>query len=125
MFFNWNYCFSSFLDLNVIQILICRPYVESLGKIIPWMFALDHYRYARWRTIHVKDLLELQLTCPTIYAKFQKGNFVTQKTIHMFSSLANDQVHERLNAIVKGDRGIVDITESESALNRWTVGRGS
>ena len=27
--------------------------VESLGKIIPWMFALDYYRYARWMTIHV------------------------------------------------------------------------
>ena len=70
------------------------------------MFALDHYRYARWMTIYVKDLLELQLTCPTIYAEFQKGNFVTHKTRHNFSSLANDKVHERLNAIVKGDGGI-------------------
>ena len=65
-----------------------------------------------------KDLLELY----TIYAEFQKGNIVA----HTFSSLANDQVHERLNAIVKGgvkgDGGIVGITDSESALNRWTVG---
>ena len=73
-------------------------YVESIGKIIPWVFALDHYRYARWMTIHVKVLLELQLTCPTIYAEFQKGNFVTQKIRHKFSSLFNDQVHEQLNA---------------------------
>ena len=71
---------------------------------------------------HVKVSLGLQLTCPTIYAEFQKGNFVTQKTRHKFSSLASDQVHERLNAIVKGDGGIIGITESESALNRWTVG---
>ena len=88
-------------------------YVETL-RIIPWMFA----HYARWMTIHVNDLLELQLTCPTIYAEFQKGNFATQKTRHMFSSLAN----ERLNEIVKGDGGIVSITESESSLNRWKVG---
>ena len=92
-------------------------YIETL-KINPWMFA----RYARWMTIHVNDLLELQLTCPTIYGEFQKGNFDTQKTRHMFSSLANDQVHERLNEIVKGVGGIVGITESESALNRWKVG---
>ena len=58
-------------------------YVESLGNIIPWMLALVHYRYARWMTMHVKDLLEIQLTCPAIYAEFQKGNFVTQrKTRH-------------------------------------------
>ena len=36
----------------------------------------------------------------------------------MFSSLANDQANERLNEIVKGDGGIVGITEGESALNR-------
>ena len=33
-------------------------YAESLSNIIPWMFALDHYRYSRWMTIHVKNLLE-------------------------------------------------------------------
>ena len=97
-------------------------YVESLSNFIPWIFALDHFGYARWMTIHVKVLLENQLTCPTIYAECQKGNFVTQKTRHKFSSLANDQVHERLNAIVKGDGGIVSMTKCESALNRWTVG---
>ena len=68
--------------------------VESLDRIIPWMFALDRYCYTHLMTIHVKDLLKLQLTCPTIYAEFQKGNFVTQKTRHKFSSLAADQVHE-------------------------------
>ena len=31
-------------------------YVELLGKIIHWMFALDHYRYACWMTNPVKDL---------------------------------------------------------------------
>ena len=96
--------------------------VESLGKMISLMFALDHFRYARWMIIHNKGFLGLQLTCPTIYAEFQKGNFVTQKTRHKFSSLASDQVHERLNAIIKGDGVIIGITESESPLNRWTVG---
>ena len=63
------------------------------------------------------------MTCPTIYVEFQKGSFVTQKTRHKFSPLASYQVHERLNSIVKGDKGgIVGTTESESALNRWTVG---
>ena len=85
-------------------------YVESLGNIILWMFVLDHYRYARWMAINVKDLLELQLTCPTIYAEFQKGNFVTQKTRHKFSSLANGQVHKRLHECnCKRDGGIVGI----------------
>ena len=36
------------------------PYLKSLGKLIPWMFALDHYDYARWMTVHVKICLPLR-----------------------------------------------------------------
>ena len=96
-------------------------YVETLGKIIPWMFALDHIHYARWLTVHVIDLLQLQNRCPDVHADFFGGNFVTQKTSHKFSALAHDQVHEQQNAIVKGDGGIIGITENETALKRWMV----
>ena len=26
-------------------------YVEALGSIIPWMFAMDHFHYARWLSV--------------------------------------------------------------------------
>ena len=42
-----------------------------------------------------------------------KGNFVIQKTARKFSGVAHDQVHEQLNAVVKGDGGIVGITEND------------
>ena len=97
-------------------------YIESLGKIIPWMFALDHYHYARWLTVHVKDMLALEDTCPSTHTQFVNGNFVTQKTRHKFSALAHDQVHEQLNAMVKGDGGAIGIIYNELALRRWMVG---
>ena len=75
------------------------PYVELLGKIIPWMFALDHYHYAGWMTVHVADLLDLENTSPATYAQFLNGHFVTQKSSNKFSALSHDQVHEQLNAI--------------------------
>ena len=96
-------------------------YVDSLGKIIPLMFALDHYHYARWMSFHVKDLLALNATCPAVYDEFVRGNFVTQKSQYTFSALSHDQVHEQLNAIVKGDGGVIGITENEAALKRWMV----
>ena len=80
----------------------------------------NHYHYARWMTVHVRDLLALEANCPTIHAHFIKGNFVTQKTTHKFSALAHDQVHEQLNAMVKGE-GVICITENETALRRWMV----
>ncbi len=85
------------------------------------MFALDHFHYARWMTVHVRDLMALENNCPTTHAQFLNGNFVTQKTSHKFSALAHDQVHEQLNAMVKGDGGVIGITENEAALKRWMV----
>ncbi len=85
-------------------------YIEALGKIIPWMFAMDHIHYARWLTIHVIDLLQLQSRCPEIYEDYVKGRFVTQKTSHKFSCLAHDQIHEQQNSIDNGDAGIIGIS---------------
>ena len=96
-------------------------YVESLGKIIPWMFPLDHCHYARWMTIHVRDLVNIEKNCPAVHAQFLHGNFVTQKTSNKFSVLAHDQVHKQLNAMAKGDGGAIGLTENEAALARWMV----
>ena len=95
-------------------------YVESLGKIIPWMFALDHYCYTRWMTIHVRDLVNIE-NCPAVHAQFLRGNFVIKKTSNKFFALAHDLVHEQLNAMVKGDGDAIGLTENEAALTRWIV----
>ena len=60
--------------------------------------------------------MELQHECPGVYKEFREGQFVTQKTTHCFSMIAHDHVHEQLNAVQKGDGGIIGITENESAL---------
>ena len=99
-----------------------QAYKEALLDIIPWMFALDHYLYARWMSVHMRDLLALEFDCPSVHQQFsEKGNFVTQKTNKKFSGMAHDHVHEQLNAIVKGDGGAIGLTENESALKRWMV----
>ena len=87
-------------------------YVEALGSIIPWMFALDHFHYATWLSVHVRDLTQLEYECPKV---------CDEKTSNKFSMMAHDQIHEQLNAIVKGDGEIIGITENESALKRWMV----
>ena len=98
-----------------------EQYVTTLEEIIPWMFAMDHYLYARWLTVHVCDLMQLKNVNPTTYEQFIKGHFVTHKTPNKFSALAHDQVDEHLNAVVKGEGGVIGITEDESALRRWMV----
>ncbi|XP_063958716.1 uncharacterized protein LOC135154779 [Lytechinus pictus] len=67
------------------------------------------------------DLQDLPINPMDTHNSFTDGNFVTQKSSHRFSALAHDQVHEQQNAVVKGDGGVIGITENEAALCRWMV----
>ena len=96
-------------------------YTETLTGILPLLFTTDHFHYARWLSVHLADMQQLQDKCPSIHTEFMNGNFVTQKTKKRFSALAHDQIHEQLNAVVKGEGGAIGLTESDSRLRRWMV----
>ncbi len=55
-------------------------YVQSLAHITPWMFALDHTHYARWLSVHIRDMMILSVKHPNILEEFRAGNFVVHKT---------------------------------------------
>ena len=59
----------------------------------------------------MRYLIQLECECPRVWNLFLKGHSVTQKTLR--TMIAHDQIHEQLNAIVKGDGGII---ENESAM---------
>ena len=50
-----------------------------------------------------------------------KEAWVVQKIMYRFSSIPIDQAHEQENAKVKGNGGIVGLTESPSALKQWFI----
>ena len=56
-----------------------------------------------------------------VYQKFGECHFITQKTAHCFSMVANDHVHKQPNAVLKGDSGIIDTTENEPVLKQWLI----
>ena len=96
-------------------------YVQILGKIVPWMFALDLVNYSRWLPIHIRDLVNLKERHPSVYAEFEQGKFVVQKSKHLLSKISLDHNHEQENEMIKGDGGAVGLTESPAALRRWMV----
>ena len=96
-------------------------YVDSLTKIVPWFFALDHTNYARWIPIHLRDTVSLDIKHPDVFAQFLAGNFAVKMTTRAFSVIAIDQAHEQNNATVKGDGGAVGLTENPAAMRRWMV----
>ena len=90
-------------------------YIESLTKIVPWFFALDHTHYSRWVPVHLRDMVSAR-SDPSVYEEFMKGNFTVKKSKHAFSAIAIDHAHEQNNASVKGDGGAVGLTENPSVL---------
>ena len=68
-----------------------RLYIESISKILPWFFALDHVHYARWLSVHLRDMATLHLTHPDMATEFNDGKFVVHKTKKAFSAIATDQ----------------------------------
>ena len=79
-------------------------YVESLTKITPWMFALDHTNYSRWLPIHIRGMVTLANKHPNFLVEFESGNFVMHKSEKKFSAMALDQCYEQSNAKVKGKK---------------------
>ncbi|CAG9762315.1 unnamed protein product [Ceutorhynchus assimilis] len=96
-------------------------YTESLLRMIPWFFAFSHSNYARWISVHVKDLLELETKLPNVYREFMLGNFVVHKSGCIFSAVGIDQAHEQNNALIKADGGAVGLLHDATALKRWMI----
>ena len=63
-------------------------YVQTMRNLLKWFFALDHYNYAWWLTVHVFDLLSLSITHPDVYQNMLKGCFSFAKSHHQFSRIA-------------------------------------
>ena len=69
----------------------------------------------------MKDLIELETTAPSIYQKFIAGDFAICKTQRPFSAIRIDQAHLQNNAVVKGDGGVIGLTENSDALRRCNI----
>lgn len=117
------------LSLEILLLLFVRSiregyfqlYIESLTKLMPWMFALDHTHYARWLTVHIRDMMALPSKQAAVFKEFCEGKFVVQTTNSKFSAMAIDQCHEQRNADVKGSGGAIGLMDDPAALRRWMV----
>ena len=94
--------------ITELELLMCRfirslregdftLYVQVCDELCAWFRVMDHTNYARWLSVHMRDMVQLSETHPDIHDKFLKGNFVVQKSPHKFSLIGKDQSHERSN----------------------------
>ena len=89
--------------------------------MLPWFFSTSHPSYARWLSIHLRDICGLAHAAPTVATAFNEGLFTVNKTTRKFSAIANDHAHVQNNSIVKGEGGAVGLIENPDALRRWML----
>ena len=96
-------------------------YVSALARFMNWSFAMDHYKYVRWCSVHLFDLSSLEFIAPSLYEEFNTGNFSFQKPMRNFSSLAPDKVHEQNNEKIKGLGGATHLLNrpDSTGLEEW------
>ncbi|XP_043192970.1 uncharacterized protein LOC122365640 isoform X2 [Amphibalanus amphitrite] len=93
-------------------------HLESFREMLPWFFIHDHQNYARWGSVY---LAEMQQLPSEVEAEFQAGNFVVKWSNRSFSEVDADHALEWLNCVGKESGGIVGITKTPSALDRWAL----
>ena len=71
--------------------------------------------------MHIRDMNLLGKIHPNTLTEFKKGHFTVRKTLNRFSAIAIDHVHEQNNKWVKGDGGVIGLTENSTELLHWTV----
>ncbi|KAJ8896755.1 hypothetical protein PR048_002100 [Dryococelus australis] len=67
-------------------------YMNTLIPLAPWFIALDHTNYARWLSVHIRDLIHIECERLDIAQVFKAGRIVAWKTMRPFSATALDHV---------------------------------
>ena len=95
-------------------------YLSALAEMIPHFFAMDRPNYARWLPIYMGDMQLLDSKHPKVYEEFMSRNFSVSCSGQPFSQVATDMALEQsINADSKSKAGIVGISQSPAALERW------
>lgn len=84
-----------------------EEYVKILEQMCPWYLVTNHTHYGRWLPTLVADMKKLPEKHPEVYQQFKQGHFTSRKTNRKFSCIADDQLHEQNNKMVKGSTSLL------------------
>ena len=98
-----------------------KLHIDASQKMLPYMATYDHVNYMCWGIIYLADMMNLHETALEVYQQFMEGNFVVEESEGRFNQVSVDLGLEHINKLCKVAGGIVGITRSKAALNRWML----
>ena len=96
-------------------------YLASITKITYYFFALNHYNYARWTPVHIRDMHTLPTLHPQVNEHFEQGRFTVNKTGKLFSNIGLDHGQEQNIENFKHHAGPLSFTHSPDQLLLYLV----
>ena len=97
-----------------------KLHLSSTAAMLPQFFAMDRQNYARYLPVYLADMQKLELTHPEVYKEFAAGNHSISRSGQPFSQVSTDMALEQsINADSKSSGGVIGISQSPSALERW------
>ena len=126
MSFLWNIFF------EMVQILLdfikCTRtgdwslHMQASERMLKWFFAYDRPNYSRHFTYYWATQQKIKDAHPKIYDQFMLKNFSVKRADGSFNKPPPDQVIEQtINKEQIGARGIIGITTSDGAVQRWVL----
>jgi hypothetical protein len=95
-------------------------HLEATRALLKYFFANNNLSYARLQSLYLTTMEELKTTNPEIWNEFLNGNlFSVSKNGGSFRSIAPDHAHEQEIKIIKGNGGVIGITQKEECLDRY------
>ena len=95
-------------------------HLNTVAQMLPYFFAYDHTNYARWATIYLADMRQLEETAPQVHGEFEAGNFTVKRSTNQFNQVWSDMALEQsINRDSKTRGGLIGITQKPAALARW------
>lgn len=96
-------------------------YLSSFSEMLPWFAAFDQVNYTRWGIVFLADMKLLPKRAPEVHEGFLCGDFVTKETENSFNHIPDDLALEHVNRSGKVTGGLVGITRTDSARDRWCI----
>ena len=93
-------------------------HLEAFKQMVPYFMKYDHTHYSKWGPIYIAEMSNLP---EPVLSEFMRGNFVVKRSDRRFNEVDADHAQEWLNKVGKTEGGIVGITKTRSALNRWAL----
>ena len=98
-----------------------KLHLSAFADMLPWFAVYDHTNYTRWGAVYLADMKQLQQTHADVFKEFMDGNFVVKRTDHNFNQISTNQALEHINRVCKVAGGLIGITRSDSARDRWCL----